>query len=155
MRRIRFDFLSRLWFAFWQCSVFHRFLYKSPFWVTRFKFVHPLYLIAKISLHFYFCWTWVHLQVNSSRWSRVFTNLLSNSPKRSPRSSPGSEGTENMFPFFYKIIIFRLSKEKDNIRSAYVYFNFFHETVNFHNLKTANHITHVIFMLHSAMKTHL
>ena len=43
--------------------------------------------------------------------------------------SPGYEGTENMFYFFYKIIIFRLNKEKDDIRSAYVYFNFFHKTV--------------------------
>ena len=58
-----------------------------------------------------------------------------------------------MFYFFYKIIIFRL-KEKDNIRSARVYFNFFHETVNSHNLETANHIAHVIFVFHSAMKTH-
>ena len=31
--------------------------------------------------------------------SRVFTDLLSNSPKRSPRFSPGYEGTENMFYF--------------------------------------------------------
>ena len=53
-----------------------------------------------------------------------------------PRFSPGYEGTENMFYFFYKIIIFRINKEKDNIRSAYV---FFHETVNSHNLETANH----------------
>ena len=32
------------------------------------------------------------------------------------------------FYFFYKIIIFRLKKEKDNIRSSYAYFNFFHKT---------------------------
>ena len=31
--------------------------------------------------------------------SRAFTDLLSNSPKRSPRFSPGYEGTENMFYF--------------------------------------------------------
>ena len=31
--------------------------------------------------------------------SRVFTDLLSNSPKRSPRLSPGYEGMENMFCF--------------------------------------------------------
>ena len=30
---------------------------------------------------------------------RVFTDMLSNSPKRSPRCSPGFEGTENMFYF--------------------------------------------------------
>ena len=40
----------------------------------------------------------------SSRWklstaSWVFTDLLSNSPKRSPWFSPGYEGTENMFYF--------------------------------------------------------
>ena len=38
----------------------------------------------------------------SSRWkpltaSRIFTDLLSNSPKHSPRFSPGYEGKENMF----------------------------------------------------------
>ena len=40
----------------------------------------------------------------SSRWkpstaSRVFTDLLLNSPKHSPRFSPGYEGTKNMFCF--------------------------------------------------------
>ena len=59
---------------------------------------------------------------------------------------------ENMFYFFYKII-FRRNKKKDDKRDAYVYFNFFHETVNSHNLETANHIAHVIFVIHSAMKT--
>ena len=54
-----------------------------------------------------------------------------------------------------KAIIFRLYKEKGDIRSAYVYIKFFHETVNSHNLETANDIAHVIFVLHSAMKTHL
>ena len=29
--------------------------------------------------------------------SWIFTDLLSNSPKRSPRFSPGCEGTENLF----------------------------------------------------------
>ena len=43
----------------------------------------------------------------SSRWkpstaSRVFTDLLPNSPKRSPRFSPGYESTENMFYFLNK-----------------------------------------------------
>ena len=45
-----------------------------------------------------------------------------------------------MFYFFYKIIIFRLNKEKDDIRSAYVYFSFFYETVN-SQLELANHIS--------------
>ena len=34
--------------------------------------------------------------------SRVFTDLLSKSPKRSPRFSPGYEGTEKMFYFLSK-----------------------------------------------------
>ena len=37
----------------------------------------------------------------------------------------------NMFHFFYKIIICRLNKKKDDVRSAYVYFNFFHDIVNY------------------------
>ena len=52
-----------------------------------------------------------------------------------PRFSPDYEGTENIFYFFYKIIVFRFNKEKNNIRSACVYFNFFHETVTSHNLE--------------------
>ena len=71
-----------------------------------------------------------------------------------PSFSPGYEGTENMFYFFYKIIIFRLYKKKGNIRSAYIYyrlsFNMFHETLNSHNLEKAEHI----FVFHSAMKIH-
>ena len=57
-----------------------------------------------------------------------------------------------MFYFFYKIIIFSLNKEKDDIRKAYVYLSFFHGTVasvTFHNLEI------FIFVLHSAMKTYL
>ena len=66
----------------------------------------------------------------SSSWkfstaSRVFTDLLSNSPKRSPRFSAGYEGTENMFYFFYKIIIqFRL-KDKYNIRIEVRIYSYF------------------------------
>ena len=62
-----------------------------------------------------------------------------------------------MFCFFYKIIVFRLHKEKDNIRSSYVKFYLFHETLNSHNFKTAHHIAQVIFMLYtySTMKTNL
>ena len=33
--------------------------------------------------------------------------------------------------------------------------NFFYETVNSYKLETANQIAHVIFLFHSAMKTHL
>ena len=36
-----------------------------------------------------------------------------------PRFSTGYGGTVNMFYFFYKIIIFIVNKEKDDIRSAY------------------------------------
>ena len=35
--------------------------------------------------------------------SRVFTDLLLNSPKRSPQFSPGYEGTENMFDLLTKV----------------------------------------------------
>ena len=62
---------------------------------------------------------------------------------------------ENIFYFFYEIIIFRLNKEKDYIRSTCTQFNFFHEAVNSYNLKTAKHIAHVIFVLYSAMTTRL
>ena len=31
------------------------------------------------------------------------------------------------------------------MRSAYAFFDFFHEAVNSHNLETANHIAYVIF----------
>ena len=34
----------------------------------------------------------------------------------------------------------------------YVYFNSFRKTVNSHNMGTAKHIAHFIFMLHSVMK---
>ena len=34
-------------------------------------------------------------------------------------------------------------------------FYFFHETINSHNFERANHITHIIFVLHSTMETHL
>ena len=56
-------------------------------------------------------------------------------PKTQSRFSTGYGGTENIFYFFYNIIIFRLNKEKNVIRSSYVYFNFFHENVNSHNLE--------------------
>ena len=63
----------------------------------------------------------------NSRAAREFWQTL-------PRFSPGFESTENMFYFFYKMINSRL-KEKDDIRSAYIYFSFFHESVNSHNLE--------------------
>ena len=74
--------------------------------------------------------------------------MISKDPRRSrivktfPWFLPSYEGTENMFYFFYKIIIFRLNKEIDDIGSVYVSVYFFNETVNSHNLETANHIAH-------------
>ena len=53
--------------------------------------------------------------------SQVFTDLLLNSPNRSPRFSPGYGGTVNMFYFFYKIIIIDLRKRNIyNIQRAFV-----------------------------------
>ena len=37
-----------------------------------------------------------------------------------PRFTPGYEGTDNMFYFFSKIIIFKHNKEEDDVRSVYV-----------------------------------
>ena len=34
-------------------------------------------------------------------------------------------------------------------------FYFFNETLNSHNLETASHTAHIIFFLHSTIKTHL
>ena len=56
------------------------------------------------------CWKpWQSLWEFSSRWkpstaSRVFTDLLLNSPKRSPQFSPGYEDMENMFYFLNEIL---------------------------------------------------
>ena len=41
----------------------------------------------------------------------------------------------------------KLNEQKDDIRSAHIYFNFFHKTVNSHNLETTNKIAQVIFGL--------
>ena len=57
-----------------------------------------------------------------------------------------------MFSFFYKTIIFRLNKEKEGIRSLYV---FFYKTLKSYNLEIANHIAYVIFVFYGTMKTHL
>ena len=56
---------------------------------------------------------------------------------------------------FFSKIIFGLNKEKGDIWSVYVYFNFFHEIVNSHNLETANNIAHVVFVLYISIKTHM
>ena len=92
---------------------------------------------------------------------------ISENPRRSRGFSPAREFSQTLPSFyqavkaqitcfisFYKII-FRRNKEKGDLRSAYVYFNFIHQTVNSPNLEAANHIAHIIFVLHNAMKTHL
>ena len=48
-------------------------------------------------------------------------HLLENS-QTLPRLSTGYVGTDNMFYFFYKIIISVVNEEKDDIRSAYCKF---------------------------------
>ena len=56
---------------------------------------------------------------------------------------------ENVFYFFYKIIDFWLNKKKDDIQSVHTCIVlFFRETVNSHNLETANHTALIIFVLH-------
>ena len=66
--------------------------------------------------------------------------------------SPIYEGKENMFYFFYKIIVWiQFNKEKDDVRRAYASFYIFHKNVNLYKLETANHISHVIFMPYSVM----
>ena len=61
----------------------------------------------------------------SSRWkpsteSRIFTDLLSNSPKRSPRFSSGYEGTEKMF-YFLTVQVYYYKQKLSNI---VIYFDF-------------------------------
>ena len=58
-----------------------------------------------------------------------------------------------MFYFFHDITIVRLNKEKDDIQRAYVYFTFFTECKL--SQLGYNHIAHVAFVLHCALKTHL
>ena len=63
------------------------------------------------------------------------SRVISENPRRSrgfsparefsqtlPRFSTGYGGTDNMFYFFYKIVIFIVSKEKDGLLSAYCKF---------------------------------
>ena len=50
-------------------------------------------------------------QVKTSTASQVFTDLLSNSPKRSPRFSPGYEGKENMFYFLNEAIVSKTTEK--------------------------------------------
>ena len=98
---------------------------------------------------------WEQISENP-RWAGIFY-LLENSHKLCmPKFSPGYEGTENMFWFFYQIIIFRLNKKKDDIQRGYVKSCLIHETVNFSTWRQPTIIiAQSIFMLHSTIKTQL
>ena len=78
-------------------------------------------------------------------------HLLDNSHKLCRGFHQAMKERRTYFISFIKLIFSVLTK----VQSVYAYFNFFHETVNSHNLEKANHIAHVIFVLFSAMKTHL
>ena len=62
----------------------------------------------------------------SMRPAQEFSQIL-------PRFSLGYEGTENMFYFFYNLLIAVHNREKDDMQSVYLCFNVFHENVNSHN----------------------
>ena len=61
-----------------------------------------------------------------SRWKlstapRVFTDLLSNSPKCLPRFSPGYEGTDNMFYFLnIEVSTWKVLSEDVYIRNMFL-----------------------------------
>ena len=120
------------------------------YWNVLYWFV--LYRIVLFFLYcnvlFYFknktCSSCLHNPVETE------ANVCQNSPKRLPPFSPGYEGTKKVFISFIKLLFSVLTKRK-TIYKAY----FFHDTVNSYNLVTTNHIAQVIFVLHSAMKTHL
>lgn len=59
-------------------------------------------------------------------------HLLENSYQLFPRFPPGYEGTKIIIYVLYMIILFRVSKEEDDILSAYDFISF-HETTNSHN----------------------
>ena len=79
--------------------------------------------------------------------------ILENSEKLCRGFHQAMKARRTCFISFMKLLFSILNKEKYDIRSAYVYFNFFLETVNSHNLETANHIVQLIFVLESDMKT--
>ena len=59
-------------------------------------------------------------QISENPRSSHWFSPAQESSQTLPRFSPGNEGTDNMLYFFYKIIIFRLIKEKYDIRSRFV-----------------------------------
>ena len=80
-------------------------------------------------------------------------HLLKNSHKLCREFHQALKAWRTCFIFF-KIIIFGFNKEKHDIRSAYVLFKFFNDTVNSHS-EIANHIADVIFVFHNLVKNHL
>ena len=82
----------------------------------KLKYTHALRIII--------VFLFVKTEKFSSKWksstaSQVFTDLLSNSPKRSPRFLPGYKGTENMFYFltnFYFIL--QIKGSEINVRAV-------------------------------------
>ena len=71
--------------------------------------------------------------------SRVFTDLLLNSHKLCRGFHQAMKARRTCFISFIKLLFSVLTKRiKDDIRNTYVYYNFFHETVNSYNLETVN-----------------
>ena len=69
------------------------------------------------------CFPCLHsLNSRADQWKPEFS-LAREFSQTLPRFSTGYGGTENMFYFFHKIIIFMVNKEKDDIRSAYCEFS--------------------------------
>ena len=62
-------------------------------------------------------------------------HLLENSHKYCRGFHQAMKAQRQCSIFFNKIMIFRLKKEKNDIRSAYAFFKFLHETVNSRNLE--------------------
>ena len=74
-------------------------------------------------------------------------HLLEYSPKLCRGFQQAMEARITCFISFIKLLFSGLlNKEKDYICKAH--------TVNSQNSETVDHISHVIFVLHSAMKTH-
>ena len=70
-----------------------------------------------------------------------------------PRFSSAYEGTENCFISFMKLVFFFLTKRKTIYEARTYTLISSHKTVNSHNLEIANHIAHIIFLLHLRNKT--
>ena len=73
-------------------------------------------------------------------------HLLENSHKLYQSFQQAMEARTTCFIYFKELLFSLLTKRKTIYEAR---------TVNSHNSETVNHIAHVIFVLHSAMKTHL